>query len=162
MEEPMRIDDLINRVTALHPDGAPLVHLSDAIAQSKLIEEMSDQLVEHFVDAARKAGATWAEIGGTMGITRQAVQKRFVPSPAGFSAPLAVATDRFTLRARAVIAASEEEARTARHNYVGTEHIVLGLLSQPEGLAAKALAEKTTPEQLRAAMTGAFGPMALR
>lgn len=158
MEEPVRLDDLVNRVTALHPDGDALVHLSDAIAMSKLLDDISDQLVGHFVDAARNAGATWAEIGRTMGVTRQAAQKRFVPSPADLGAPPAVAYDQFTPRARAVIDASQDEARTARHNYVGTEHIVLGLLSQPRGLAAQALSEKTTPEQLRAAMSEAFGP----
>ncbi|WP_207394132.1 Clp protease N-terminal domain-containing protein [Actinomadura formosensis] len=153
----MRLDDLINRVTASHPDGGALVHLSDAIAMSGMLDDVSDQLVGHFVNAAHNAGATWAEIGRTMGMTRQAAQKRFVTKPADVAA-LARAHDRWTPRAQAILVACQDEARAAGHNYVGTEHIVLALLSQPQGLAAKALAEKTTPERLRAAMSEVFGP----
>jgi hypothetical protein len=158
MEQPVRLDDLVNHVTRLHPDGDALAHLADAIATSELVDDVSDQLVGHFVDAARKAGATWAEIGRVMGVSRQAVQKRFVPKPADVGALQAMSYERFTPRARAVIAASQQEARAAGHDYVGTEHIVLGLLSQPVGLAAKVLSEKTTPEQLRAAMGEVLGP----
>lgn len=157
MEEPVRLDDLINRVTASHPEGDALVHLSDAMAMSALLDEVSDQLVGHFVNAARNMGATWAEIGTTMGVTRQAAQKRFVTKPADVTA-LAGAHNRWTPRARAIMDACQDEARAAGHNYVGTEHIVLALLSQPQGLAAKALAEKTTPERLRATMSEVFGP----
>lgn len=158
MDEPMRLDDLVSRVTGLHPGGDALVHLSDAVAMSEMMGGLADRLVGHFVDAARAAGATWAEIGRSMGVTRQAVQKRFVTKLAAAGALDEAAYERFTPRARAVIAASQEEARAAGHDYVGTEHIVLGLLSQPEGLAAKALSEKTTPERLRAAMSEVFGP----
>ncbi len=47
--------------------------------------------------------------------------------------------ERFTDRARRVVVLSQEEARGLRHNYIGTEHVVLGLLGVPEGLAARAL-----------------------
>jgi ATP-dependent Clp protease ATP-binding subunit ClpC len=47
--------------------------------------------------------------------------------------------ERFTDRARRVVVLSQEEARRLRHNYIGTEHVVLGLLGVPEGLAARAL-----------------------
>jgi ATP-dependent Clp protease ATP-binding subunit ClpC len=47
--------------------------------------------------------------------------------------------ERFTDQARQVVVAAQEEARTLGHNYIGTEHILLGLLSEPEGLAAQAL-----------------------
>ena len=157
MEEPVRLGDLIERVTASHPDGDALVHLSDAMAMSELLDDLSDRLVGHFVQAAREAGATWAEIGRTMGVTRQAAQKRFVTRPRDVAA-LAGVDDRWTPRARAIMDACQDEARAAGHNYVGTEHIVLALLSQPQGLAAKAIAEKTTPERLRAAMSEVFGP----
>ncbi|MEU8547604.1 Clp protease N-terminal domain-containing protein [Streptomyces roseoverticillatus] len=163
MDEPVTLSDLVNRVTRLHPDGDALVHLSDAVVMSELIGDVADQLVGYFVDAARKSGVTWAEIGSAMGVTRQAAQKRFVHKAAA-AGMLAVGAldpatfDRFTPRARAVITASQEEARAAGHDYLGTEHLVLGLLSQPAGLAAKFLLEKTTPEQLRAAMEEVLGP----
>jgi hypothetical protein len=46
---------------------------------------------------------------------------------------------RFTDRARRVVVASQEEARSLQHNYIGTEHILLGLLREGEGVAARAL-----------------------
>src|SRR5437763_222800 len=47
--------------------------------------------------------------------------------------------ERFTERARQVIVLAQEEARTLKHNYIGTEHILLGLLREEEGLAARVL-----------------------
>ena len=47
--------------------------------------------------------------------------------------------ERFTSRARHVVVLAQEEARGLRHNYIGTEHILLGLLGEPEGLASRAL-----------------------
>ncbi|QNE90159.1 ATP-dependent Clp protease ATP-binding subunit [Corynebacterium incognita] len=47
--------------------------------------------------------------------------------------------ERFTDRARRVIVLAQEEARMLNHNYIGTEHILLGLISEGEGVAAKAL-----------------------
>ncbi len=47
--------------------------------------------------------------------------------------------ERFTGRARHVIVLAQEEARRLNHNYIGTEHILLGLLGEPEGVACRAL-----------------------
>jgi ATP-dependent Clp protease ATP-binding subunit ClpA len=47
--------------------------------------------------------------------------------------------ERFTNRARHVVVLAQEEARRLQHNYIGTEHILLGLLGEPGGLAAQAL-----------------------
>ena len=47
--------------------------------------------------------------------------------------------ERFTDRARRVVVLAQEEARMLNHNYIGTEHILLGLLREGEGVAAKAL-----------------------
>jgi Clp amino terminal domain, pathogenicity island component len=47
--------------------------------------------------------------------------------------------ERFTEPARQVVVLAQEEARTLRHNYIGTEHILLGLLREEEGLAARVL-----------------------
>jgi hypothetical protein len=49
--------------------------------------------------------------------------------------------ERFTDRARRVIVLAQEEARLLNHNYIGTEHILLGLISEKEGVAARALTE---------------------
>ena len=50
--------------------------------------------------------------------------------------------ERFTDRARRVIVLAQEEARSLQHNYIGTEHILLGLIREGEGIAAKALNAK--------------------
>ena len=47
--------------------------------------------------------------------------------------------ERFTERARHVVVFAQEEARALKHNYIGTEHILLGLLREQEGLAARVL-----------------------
>src|SRR5919197_1700218 len=47
--------------------------------------------------------------------------------------------ERFTERARQVVVLAQEEARTLKHNYIGTEHILLGLVRENEGVAARIL-----------------------
>ena len=47
--------------------------------------------------------------------------------------------ERFTERARQVVVLAQDEARALKHNYIGTEHILLGLLREEEGLAARVL-----------------------
>jgi ATP-dependent Clp protease ATP-binding subunit ClpC len=47
--------------------------------------------------------------------------------------------ERFTERARQVVVLAQEEARALKHNYIGTEHLLLGLLGEEEGLGARAL-----------------------
>src|SRR4249920_2572462 len=47
--------------------------------------------------------------------------------------------ERFTDRARRVVVLAQEEARVLNHNYLGTEHLLLGLLRESEGVAAKTL-----------------------
>ena len=78
-EPPARLDDLIEYVKSQHPDGDPLQHFSDAVLTSDRLGELADHLIGHFVDQARKAGASWTEIGQSMGVSKQAAQKRFVP-----------------------------------------------------------------------------------
>ncbi len=48
--------------------------------------------------------------------------------------------ERFTERARQVVVLAQDEARALRHNYIGTEHLLLGLLEEEQGLAARVLA----------------------
>jgi len=58
--------------------------------------------------------------------------------------------ERFTERARQVVVVAQEEARTLRHDYIGTEHILLGLLGEEDGLAAHVLQDlDVTLERVR-------------
>ena len=49
--------------------------------------------------------------------------------------------ERFTERARQVVVLAQGEARELKHNYIGTEHLLLGLLREEEGIAARVLAQ---------------------
>jgi ATP-dependent Clp protease ATP-binding subunit ClpA len=130
---PVPLDNLISYVKALHPEGGPLSHLSDAVTVAARLDEQSDALIGHFVDQARHSGASWSMIGTSMGVSKQAAQQRFVTAlvPEGgemFS--------RFTQRARNTLAAA---GRIAGADRVDAAQIAAGLLSEPEGLAAKVI-----------------------
>jgi ATP-dependent Clp protease ATP-binding subunit ClpC len=66
--------------------------------------------------------------------------------------------ERFTERARQVVVLAQEEARTLKHNYIGTEHILLGLLREEKGLAARVLETlDITVERVRAQVVAIVG-----
>ena len=66
--------------------------------------------------------------------------------------------ERFTERARRVVVLAQDEARGLRHNYVGTEHILLGLLREEEGVAARVLESlDITIEEVRAQIKRIIG-----
>src|SRR5437763_12906728 len=142
MPNPVRLDDLIDAVKSSHTE--PLGQLAVAVVAADHLGDVADHLIGHFVDQARKTGASWTEIGQSMGVTKQAAQKRFVPKasdggdlPSGAFPPDPVKFDRFTDRARrAVVAAVEEGAIKLHHDRLLPEHLVLGVLHEQEGLAA--------------------------
>ncbi|HEX6468901.1 MAG TPA: Clp protease N-terminal domain-containing protein [Streptosporangiaceae bacterium] len=158
---PARLDDLIDYVKTRHPGSGPLTHLSAAVLAAEQLGELADHLIGHFVDQARRAGASWTEIGQSMGVSKQAAQKRFVPKSLAEPGDRAAGNlfSRFTIRARGVAAGAQEEAREARHDHVASEHIVLGLLREPEGLAAKAIEGLgVSLDGVRDAVVAAMGP----
>jgi ATP-dependent Clp protease ATP-binding subunit ClpC len=66
---------------------------------------------------------------------------------------------RFTARARRVVVLGQEEARTLRHDHMGTEHLLLGLLAEGEGVAAQALQQAgITQDAARAEILEIVGP----
>lgn len=77
MTNPVRLDDLIEAINKVHTD--PLEQLSGAVVAAEALGDVADHLIGHFVDQARRSGASWTDIGRSMGVTRQAAQKRFVP-----------------------------------------------------------------------------------
>lgn len=151
---PVRLDDLIDFIKHQHPGADPLLDLEHAMSIADHLGEVADHLIGHFVDQARRAGASWTDIGRHMGVSKQAAQKRFVPKlPEDFDLSTA-GFDRFTGRARNAVKAAQEEARQARHGAIAPEHLVLGLLHEPEGIAARAFtALGAAPEAVRAAVT---------
>ncbi len=66
--------------------------------------------------------------------------------------------ERFTERARQVVVLAQEEARAFKHNYIGTEHVLLGLLREEEGIAARVLESlDITVEEVRAQVVQTVG-----
>jgi ATP-dependent Clp protease ATP-binding subunit ClpA len=150
---PVSLDDLITYVKTLTPEGGPLDNLSDAVSVGAGLDEKSDALIGHFVDAARRSGASWSQIGTSMGVTKQAAQKRFVAQweSAEFS--------RFTQRLRNVLAAAGRIAAASGAGAIDATHLAAGLLSEPDGLAAKLIhGAGLTDEQVLAALD--IGPAA--
>ncbi|MFF2078135.1 Clp protease N-terminal domain-containing protein [Kitasatospora sp. NPDC058162] len=151
---PLRLDDLIAAIKKVHPDA--LDQLSDAVIAADHLGDLADHLIGHFVDQARRSGASWTDIGRSMGVSKQAAQKRFVPKDPGAVNDLDPSQGfaRFTPRARKVVVASQEEARRANNAEITAQHILLGLLAEPEGIGVKALlAQGVTPEAVRTATT---------
>ncbi|MDH6246803.1 Clp protease N-terminal domain-containing protein [Mycobacterium sp. OTB74] len=144
----IRLDDLITAIKMVHSE--PLDQLTDAMLAAEHLGDIADHLIGHFVDQARRSGASWTDIGTSMGVTKQAAQKRFVPKPmddaSGFS--------RFTPRARNVVVASQEAARASGSAEITPRHLTLGLLTDPESLAMVLLTNQgVTADALRAAVT---------
>ncbi|WP_225846075.1 Clp protease N-terminal domain-containing protein [Streptomyces sp. HPF1205] len=153
-EHPVRLDDLIDFVKGRHPGGDPLADLEHAVEVAAHLGDVADHLIGHFVDQARRAGASWTDIGQHMGVSKQAAQKRFVPRvPEDIDLSGAATFERFTQRARVAVEAAQDEARAALHGAIEPQHLVLGLL-RPGGIAADILTQAgITPEALRAAVS---------
>jgi ATP-dependent Clp protease ATP-binding subunit ClpA len=66
--------------------------------------------------------------------------------------------ERFTERARQVVVLAQDEARSLKHNYIGTEHLLLGLLREEEGIAARLLESMhITLDEVRAQVAEIIG-----
>ena len=123
----------IDQLKAQIPGGTPLEQLAAASAVSERLRARGDELLDHFVDAARAGGASWSEIGGCLRTSKQAAQQRFAAladpppgeAPFGLSGPVA-----------AVLTAAADEAQGLGHQYIRPEHLILGLLARPDELAA--------------------------
>ena len=153
---PVSLDELIAYVKTMTPDGGALDNLSDAVSVGADLDDKSDALIGHFVDTARRSGASWSQIGVSMGVTKQAAQKRFVSQweSAEFS--------RFTQRSRNVLAAAGQIAEGAGADAIDASHLAAGLLSEPDGLAARIIhGAGLTDEQILAAL-GLSTPIPVR
>jgi ATP-dependent Clp protease ATP-binding subunit ClpA len=138
---PVRLDDLIDVIKRVHTE--PLEQLTDAVLAAESLGEIADHLIGHFVDQARRSGASWTDIGKCMGVTKQAAQKRFVPKAPDFeSATLDpdAGFGRFTPRARNVVVVAQNKAGRAGNNEITPDHLLLALFDDPDGLAVKLLA----------------------
>lgn len=150
--------ELIQAVHDRSADEDALARVAAASEVSGEITSKADVLLGHFVGGARRAGCSWAEIGTALGVTKQGAQQRFVSHETEPSTTEEHLLDRYTGRARAGIARAGDEAAAMGHNYVGTEHLLLGILGDPAALSARVLDALGVPvDELRRAVMAAAG-----
>ena len=133
----IRLDDLIEAIKKTH--SAALDQLTDAVLAADHLGDVADHLIGHFVDQARRSGASWTEIGRSMGVTKQAAQKRFVAKGEVPDLDASQGFSRFTVRARKVVVTAQEEARAKGNSQISVAHLVLGLVADPTALGARAI-----------------------
>jgi hypothetical protein len=133
------LQDVIHLVEADTEDAQPLSRLGVASVLVRNLAEVGDAALGYFVDQARHAGHSWSEIGEALGVSKQAAQqKHTVRLSLGLNAPT---FERFTPRARNVLSEAEPVAREWGHRQIGTEHLLLALYREPDGVAAQVLNE---------------------
>jgi Clp amino terminal domain, pathogenicity island component len=148
---PVSLDTLIHAIKTVHSDA--LDQLTDAMLAAEHLGEVADHLIGHFVDQARRSGASWTDIGKCMGVTKQAAQKRFVPKADTLPMDPNEGFTRFTPRARRAVVVAQTAAHDAGNREITPEHLILGLLDDSDALAVAVLAAQgITPDQLRAAV----------
>ena len=147
---PVRLDDLISAIKNVHED--PLEQLIDAVLAAEALGEVADHLIGHFVDQARRSGASWTDIGKSMGVTKQAAQKRFVPKAGADPIDPSEGFNRFTPRARNVVVESQNKAHAARNQEIGPAHLLLALFADPDSVATRLLAGQGVDEAAAAAV----------
>lgn len=130
---PVRLDEMINTIKQVHHDA--LDQLADAVLAAEHLGEIADHLIGHFVDQARRSGASWTDIGKSMGVTKQAAQKRFVPRAEATTLDSEQGFGRFTPRARNAVVAAQNAAHTAANSEITPDHLLLGVLNDRAALA---------------------------
>lgn len=149
---------LVGRVQGQASAQAPLDQLHAAAALSADLAARADELTGYFVDAARRAGCSWTEIGAVLGVSKQAAQQRFVPvdiAEFGCDEIERPMTDRL----RRAIRHAHKEAKRLGVDYVDTEHLLLGMLYDRRALAGRMLTEVgADPDELVHSVHTQFTP----
>ncbi|HEU5160349.1 MAG TPA: Clp protease N-terminal domain-containing protein [Streptosporangiaceae bacterium] len=86
------------------------------------LQALADDLVEDYVEHCRMHGHSWTEIGSVLGVTRQAAQQRFLAPHRRYS------PEEFTEELRQAMTRVKQVAVRHRNNYIGTEHLLWGLI----------------------------------
>jgi hypothetical protein len=129
--------------------SSPLERLGAAVSTSDDLHATGDDLVLRFVEDARRGGCSWTEIGGVLGVSKQAAQQRFPSTGSG------VWPGGFREDAQRALGVAGEHARRLGHPYLGTEHVLLALAEQTDSLAGHVLADlEVTPTAVERAIDG--------
>jgi Clp amino terminal domain, pathogenicity island component len=157
MRSPLEMEQLVDLVEDNDPGGTRLDHLTEAVRVADELSAMADRLIGHFVDQARESGASWAEIGSALGVSKQAVQKRFVARRVPQERQGLFT--RFDEESRSVAMEAVGKAREAGHDRIEAGHVVLALMENPKGWAATTIAAQgVSPELVSESMRAILGP----
>jgi len=131
-EAPVDLQALVRAVQDKTRSCTELERLDVAVKYAELLKGIADDLVGHFVEQARNSGASWAQVGQRLGVTKQAAQQRHVHrTPRLFARRTRRSGqgpfESFTQEAKDAVVVAREEAGRLRHNYIGVEHLLLGL-----------------------------------
>jgi len=130
----MEATQLIALVEDAAPTATALERIATAVRLGDATSNAADDAVRHFVDAARRAGHSWTEIGDQLGVSKQAARKRFA------EAEMVVGDVRdleIRPRLRSCLDAARREAEADGTTEPGSQHLLLGLFA--EGYAANVL-----------------------
>ncbi len=118
----------------------PAARLQAATDVANDLTSLSDAVLNHFVEQARERGESWGQIGAVLGMTKQAAQQRFrIRWFDRLIGRRGTSWMPFTDRARRVVNEAYEEAVRLDHCYVGTEHLLLGIVREKSSIGSKAL-----------------------
>lgn len=131
------LSELADSIDATVAGGTPLERLAAANDLAQTLKVRADELLDQFVNDAREVGCSWTQIGCVLAVTKQGAQQRFGALSTGTGGTW----PGLMPEAEAAMVAAAREARELGHHYVGPEHVVLGLLLQPEELSGRALAQ---------------------
>jgi hypothetical protein len=135
-------------------------------------EERARVDYQHAIRRLHAKGGSLREIAEELGLSHQRVHQivgeepvslprsrvEFVPPSSRVVGRRRRPFERFTKEARRVVTVAQAEAKALKHNYIGTEHLLLGVLATEEGIGAQALAEMgVTLEQTREDVTRIIG-----
>jgi hypothetical protein len=144
----MDLQELIDQIDTALPDADALTRIGEAQRRARALNDVGDQLVDHYVAQARAGGASWSQIGDALGVSKQAAQQRRAGGQ----------FERFTGRARNLVVVAQDHARRLRHPAVTTEHLLLAMI-ESAGIAAMVIAKLAGPlETVAEAVTANLVP----
>src|SRR3954452_16059561 len=127
------VEQLVSSVAAA--EDTDLDRVRAAVVMADDLGTLGDEVINHFVEAARGAGCSWSQIGAQLGVSKQAAQQAFVASPRRRGRfgrrPDGVFGGRMGPSARAAIKAASGEAKELGPDHVGPEHLLLTIGEAP-------------------------------
>lgn len=123
------LGELISKLETDMPGASPIEKIAAARLRSANLNDLGEQLVDHFVSKAREADASWSQIGDALGVSKQAAQQR--QGQGMYS--------RFTDKARGVMVLAQDSARKNNGAHLTSEHLLDGVLGVPESVGVQAI-----------------------